>query len=418
MRQSQLFTKTLKRVPKEEVSESARLLLRAGFIDKLSAGIYTFLPLGLRVIEKIERIIDEEMRFLGAQRVLMPSLIPKKNWETTGRWRSFSALFKLKGKTKIEYALGSTHEEVIVPLVKKHVSSWKDLPIAVFQIQNKFRDELRTKSGILRTREFLMKDLYSFHTSEKELELFYEEVKNAYQRIFRKLKIASQTYLTLASGGTFSRYSHEYQTVTPAGEDTVYICQKCKVAINKELKERNFKCWRCQKGLSEEVKTIEVANIFKLKEKYTKPFDFRFTDRDGKKKLVTMGCYGIGLPRLMGAVVELHHDSLGIIWPFSIAPFDFHLIEVGTDARVRRETEKIYKSLQKAGHEVIYDDRRDIGIGEKFMDCDLMGIPWRIIVSQKTLEKEAVEIKKRGKKKLNFVKIKNLSQFLRKTIKC
>ncbi|MCD6177778.1 prolyl-tRNA synthetase [bacterium] len=412
MRQSQLFTKTLKKVPKDEVSKSAQLLLRAGFIDKLSAGVYTFLPLGLRVIEKIEKIIDEEMKSLGAQRILMPALVPKKNWETTGRWESFDALFKLKGKNKIEYALGATHEEVVVPLVRKHVSSWRDLPLAIFQIQDKFRDELRTKSGILRTREFLMKDLYSFHASQKDLDLFYEKVKKAYRRIFRKLKIDSKTYLTLASGGTFSKYSHEYQTVTPAGEDTIYICPKCRVAVNKELGSKNIKCWRCGRALSEGVKAIEIANIFKLKEKYTKAFDFRFTDKDGSRKLVMMGCYGIGLPRLMGAVVEIYHDDLGIIWPEPIAPFKFHLIQIGTNPQVQKEAEKVYKSLQKAGHEVIYDDRKNVGIGEKLMDCDLIGIPWRIIVSEKSLKKDAVEIKRRNRKKLSFVEIKKLNQYL------
>ncbi len=412
MRQSQLFVKTSKKTPRDETSKSAQLLLKAGFIDKLSAGVYVFLPLGLRVIQKIEKIIDKEMESLGAQRILMPALVPKKNWETTGRWKSFDALFKLKGKNRIEYALGATHEEVVVPLVKKYVSSWRDFPLAVFQIQDKFRDELRAKSGILRTREFLMKDLYSFHTSEEDLDRFYKKVQSAYQRIFRELKIASQTYLTLAPGGTFSKYSHEYQTVTPAGEDIVYVCPKCKVAINKELGEKNVKCWKCGKSLSKKVKAIEIANIFKLKEKYTKAFDFKFTDKNGEKKLVTMGCYGIGLARLMGTVIELHNDSFGMIWPSSIAPFEFHLIQVGDDEKVRREAEKIYESLQKSGREVIYDDRKDIGAGEKFMDCDLMGIPWRIVVSQKTLEKNAVEIKKRGNKKLTFVKIKSLNQFL------
>ncbi|MCD6549979.1 prolyl-tRNA synthetase [bacterium] len=414
MRQSQLFVKTSREFPKDEASKSAQFLLRAGFIDKLAAGIYTYLPLGLRVLEKIERIIDNEMKSIGAQRILMPSLIPKVNWQTTGRWNKFDALYKLKGKNKLEYALGATHEEVVVPLVKKHVSSWRDLPLAVFQIQNKFRNEFRAKSGILRTREFLMKDLYSFHRSEEELDKFYQKVQKAYNKIFKKVGILSKTYLTLAPGGTFSKYSHEYQTITSAGEDLVYFCPKCKVALNKELVVNGAKpkCWRCKRKLSEQYKSIEVANIFKLKEKYTKPFDFRFTDKDGKKKLVLMGCYGIGLGRLMGAVIEIWHDDFGIIWPKSIAPFEMHLIRIGESKGVKEKSEEIYRSLQKAGHEVIYDDRIQITPGEKFMDCDLIGIPLRIVVSEKTLKKNSVEIKKRNQKKLNFVKINHLLRYL------
>jgi len=413
MLQSQLFTRTIKELPKEEISRSAQLLVRGGFVNKVAAGVYTFLPLGLRVLNKIEKIISEEMESLSGQGILMPALIPKKNWQKSGRWENFDALFKLKGRGEIEYALGATHEEVVVPLVKEYVSSYKELPLAVFQIQNKFRNEVRTKSGLLRTREFLMKDLYSFHTSEKDLDSFYEKVKKSYIRIFKKLEIADKTYLTLASGGTFSKHSHEFQTITSVGEDTIYICPKCKVAVNKELVKGKVKCWQCGKELIKKEKAIETGNIFKLKERYTKSFDFKFIDKAGKEKLVIMGCYGIGLPRLMGAVVEIFHDKNGIIWPESIAPFKFHLVQVERNQRVKKAAENLYKSLQKAGQEVIYDDRQEKTPGEKFMDCDLIGIPYRIVVSEKSIKKDCFEIKERNQEKVKLVKLKEVSKFLK-----
>jgi len=409
MFQSKLFTKTVKEFPKEEVSKSTQFLIKAGFIDKLAAGVYTFLPLGLRVLDKIEGIITEEMKGVSGQKISMPALIPKKNWQQTGRWNNFESLFRIKGR-EVEYGLGATHEEVVVPLVKKYVSSYKDLPLAVFQIQDKFRNELRAKSGLLRTREFLMKDLYSFHASEEDLDAYYEKVKKAYLNILKRTEIAGETYLTLASGGTFSKYSHEYQTITSAGEDIIYICPKCKVAINKELVKGKAECWQCGKHLSEKNKAIEVANIFKLGDKYTEPFDFRFTDGKGQKKLVVMGCYGIGLPRLMGAVAEIYHDEKGLIWPESIAPFKFHLIPIG---KVKKTADKVYGSLQKEGQEVIYDDREDKNPGEKLVDCDLIGIPYRIIVSEKSLEKNCLEVKKRNQEKTKMVKLDKLNQLFK-----
>jgi len=414
MLQSKLFTKTIRDISKEELSESAKLLLRAGFVDKLTAGVYTFLPLGLKVLDKIEKIISDEMESIGGQRILMPGLIPKANWEKSGRWSSLGDnLFKLKGQSEMEYALGATHEEVVVPLMKNYISSYKDLPVAVFQIQNKFRNELRAKSGILRTREFLMKDLYSFHENEKDLDDYYEKVKKAYERIFKKTGIAKQTYLTLASGGTFSEFSHEFQTITPAGEDAIFICSKCQTAINKEIIGKTDKCWKCSKNLSQEQKSIEVGNIFKTKKRYTQPFDFKFTDKDGSKKLVMMGCYGIGLPRLMGAVVEILRDEKGIIWPKSIAPFKIHLISIESSAKVKKAAQNLYETLQKEKLEVIYDDRQTKSPGEKFADCDLIGIPLRIVVSEKTLKKNSIELKKRGEKEGKLIGLKSLVKFLK-----
>jgi prolyl-tRNA synthetase len=412
MLQSKLFTKTIKESPRDEESKAAQLLIRAGFIDKLASGVYTFLPLGLMTLDKIRKIISEEMESLSAQEILMPTLIPKKILEKTNRWKELDVLFKLEGRTGLKYALGATHEEVVVPLVKKQISSYKELPFAVFQIQNKFRDELRAKSGILRTREFLMKDLYSFHSSEEDLNEYYEKVKKSYFKIFKRLGIAEDTYLTLASGGTFSDYSHEFQTVTESGEDTIHTCLKCGIAVNKEIINENYSCPECGGKLSEGKRAIEVGNIFKLKERYTEPFNFKFTNKKGEKEFVTMGCYGIGLPRLIGAAVEISHDSKGIVWSKEMAPFSVHLIAL--EEGVKKESDKIYQTLQKNKVEVIYDDREEKNPGEKFADCDLIGIPYRIVVSKKTLDKKSVEVKKRNQEKKKLVKTKDLLSFLEK----
>jgi len=418
MRQSQLFTKTIREAPKDEKSINAKLLIRAGFIRKLIAGVYTFLPLGLRIQEKIEEIIKEEMNTVGGREILMPALHPKKNWEITGRWR-YPEMFKLKNRSGKDFSLGWTHEEIITPLVREFISSYKDLPLCVYQIQDKFRDELRVKSGLLRGLEFIMKDLYSFHRDEKDLDSYYEKMKKVYFKIFQRCGLGKQTFLTLASGGSFCKYSHEFQTVTPYGEDEIYLCQKCKLAINKEIiKEEKYQCHECKSKKLEIKKAIEVGNIFKLKDKFSKPFHLTFVDKDGKEKIVFMGCYGIGLGRLMGAIIEVHHDEKGIVWPKEVAPFQVHLIQIDPSPkfsegqRVKKTTEKLYQDLQKAGIEVLYDDRKDKTAGEKFADCDLIGIPWRIVISERTLKRNSVEVKERKKKETKLVKITRLSQFL------
>ncbi|MFH1657558.1 MAG: aminoacyl--tRNA ligase-related protein [bacterium] len=405
MRQSQLFTKTIKEAPKDELSINAQLLIRGGFIDKLSAGIYNLLPLGTLVLKKIENIIREEMNTIGGQEILMPSLIQKELWETTGRWK-VEEMFKLKSKQDKEYGLGWTHEEVITPLVQKFISSYKNFPVSVYQIQTKMRDETRAKSGILRGREFIMKDLYSFHTDTTDLDRYYETVKKAYFKIFNRCGLKKNSYLCLASGGTFSKFSHEFQTITPAGEDIIYICQKCGLAINREIKENFTVCPECGAQDYKEEKAIEIGNIFKLATKYTNPFNFEFTDKDGKKKMVVMGCYGIGLTRLIGTIAEVHHDEKGIIWPENVTPYKFHLLQLGNTPKVKKVAEKLYKDLSS---EVLFDDR-DKGPGEKFADCDLIGIPWRIVVSERTLEKDSVEIKKRDSQKSRLIKITRLAK--------
>jgi len=413
MRQSQLFTKTRKEAPKEEKSINAQLLIRAGFVDKLMAGVYSYLPLGFRVLKKIENIIREEMEKIGGQEVFLPALHPKENWLKTDRWDE-EEMFKLKSRSGKDWGLGWTHEEIITPLVKKFVNSYKDLPLSIYQIQDKFRDELRAKSGLLRGVEFIMKDLYSFHQNEEDLDKYYEKVKKAHFQIFKRCGLAEQTFLTLASGGTFSQYSHEFQTITPHGEDTIYLCPKCKLAINKEIiKEEGYKCWKCQNRELEIKKAIEVGNVFKLKDKFSRAFDLTFVDQEGERKLILMGCYGIGLPRLMGAIVEVHHDEKEICWPKEVSPFQIHLVQIENTKKVKQEAEKLYQNLQKQDIEVLYDDRKDKTAGEKFIDADLLGIPFRAVVSERTLREDCFEFKKRGKREIKLVKINQIEKYIK-----
>ncbi|MFH1451398.1 MAG: aminoacyl--tRNA ligase-related protein [bacterium] len=409
MKQSQLFYSTLKEAPKDEKSINAQLLIRAGFIEKVSAGIYNFLPLGLKVLNRIEKIIREEIEKVGGQEILMPALHPKEFWQKTGRWETFEDLYKLKDGDK-EFALGPTHEEIIVPLAKSLVKSYQDLPFYLFQIQTKFRREKRAKSGLLRAREFLMKDLYSFHASEGDLDDYYEIMKKTYAIIFQKVGLEKNTFLTYASGGSFAKYSHEFQTLTPAGEDLIYICDKCQMAINREIKEETPRCPACDSNSFHKEKAIEVGNIFKLKTRFSEPFKFEFIDKNGQAKPVLMGCYGIGLGRLMGTIVEIFHDDKGIAWPQSVSPFKIHLLAIGSEESFT-EAERIYRVLQEAGNEVLYDDRKKSG-GEKLVEADLIGLPIRIVVSDKSLKDKSVEVKKRSGTKITFIKTANLEREL------
>lgn len=406
MLQSRLFTKVQKTVPIEERSVNAQLLIRAGFIDKLMAGVYSFLPLGWRVLKKIENIIREEMNTIGGQEVFLPALHPRHLWEQTNRWY-YPEMFKFKNRSKKDFSLGWTHEEIITPLIQKFCSSYRDLPVYVYQIQDKFRDELRSKSGLLRGVEFLMKDLYSFHQDKEDLNNYYERVKNAYFKIFQRCGIEKKTYLTLASGGTFSKNSHEFQTLTLSGEDTIYLCLKCKLGINKEIiREEKFQCPQCGNKKLKIEKTIEVANIFSLKDKFSQSFDFFVKDETGEKKLILMGCYGIGLSRLIGTIVEVHHDEKGIIWPKKVSPFQIHLIELNNqNQKIKKTAQKLYQNLGKEKIEVLYDDRFDKSAGEKFVEADLIGIPLRIVISEKTLAKKSLEIKYRHQSQIKLIKL-------------
>lgn len=400
MKQSQLFTKTTKDAPKDEVSVNAQLLIRAGFIDKEMAGVYTILPLGLRTLNKIENIIREEINAIAGQEIFMPALQPKENWLKTGRWDSMDDLYKVKDASGREMALGPTHEEVVVPLMQRFINSYKDLPFAVYQFQNKFRMELRAKSGILRGREFIMKDLYSFHLDEEDLDNYYEKSKVAYFKIFERAGLRDVTHLTFASGGSFSKYSHEFQAITPAGEDIIYVCSKCGLAINKEIKNEVAECLECKNTNFIEEKAIEVGNIFKLMNKYTTPFGLTVKDEKGETKEILMGCYGIGLGRLMGTVVEVHHDEKGIIWPEAVAPFKVHLLSLNQDDRA----EVIYDALNEKGIEVLFDDR-DMNPGGKFADADLIGLPYQLIVSEKNLKNNKVEVKNRKTGAVEYISL-------------
>lgn len=411
MRQSELCTKTQKEISKEETSINAQFLLRGGFIDKLTSGVFSYLPLGLRVLNKIEAIVREEMNSLGAQEILMPALHPRENWDTTGRWDVVDVLFKLVGSGDKEYALGATHEEIVTPLLKKYIASYKDLPRAVYQIQTKFRNEARAKSGVLRGREFRMKDLYSFHKNQDDLDTYYEIVKDAYFRIYNRCGIGSLTYLTYASGGAFSKFSHEFQTLTSSGEDLIYICESCKVALNKEIiDEIGMFCPECKSPNVKEEKAIEVGNIFKLGTKFSEPFELNFQDEQDTTHPVIMGCYGIGPSRVMGTVVEVHNDERGILWPKEIAPFDVHLISLCKDEQ-KPQAELLYKQLSQKV-EVLFDDRIDVTAGTKFADSDLIGIPVRIVVSQKTLEKNSVEVKFRAESEAKLVSLDEIQNYI------
>ncbi len=414
MRQSKLFTKTQKDVSKDEASINAQLLLRGGFVDRLTAGVYSYLPLGLRVLNKIENIIREEMNTIGGQEILMPALHPRENWDTTGRWDIMDVLFKLNGAGEKEYALGATHEEIITPLMQKSITSYKELPTAVYQIQTKFRNEARAKSGILRGREFRMKDLYSFHTNQQDLDEYYEKVRIAYNRIYERCGLGSNTYYTYASGGAFSKFSHEFQTVTPAGEDHIYICEKCTVALNKEIvAEMGMQCPQCSEKSLREEKAIEVGNIFKLGTKFSDAFGFSFQDESDEAHPVIMGCYGIGPSRVMGTVIEVHHDEKGILWPKNVAPYAVHIVSLCREESDVEKANAIYAMLEGESVEVLYDDREGLRAGEKFADSDLLGIPVRLVVSPKTLEQNSVEVKLRSAAEATLVRIDELSVFLK-----
>jgi len=401
---SKLFGKTIKEAPKDETSVNAKLLIRAGFIRKEVAGVYNFLPLGLLVLNKISNIVREEMSKADGQEILMVSLQNKSNWEQTKRWNSFDALFKIKSRHNFEYALGPTHEEVLVPLVKNYIFSYKDLPLKLYQIQNKFRDETRSKAGLLRGREFLMKDMYSFHVDEKDLMNYYEIMKKVYKKVFDKLGM--EVVEAKASGGTFSEFSHEYQVVCERGEDEIVYCPGGDYAENTEIAQAK-EGQQCVLGHGplKRVKTIEVGNTFPLQDKFSKAFGLTFKDKKGKEKLVMMGCYGIGISRAMGSIVEVHHDEKGIVWPVSVAPFDVHLVVLGN---AKKQADKIYSELQRVGIDILYDDR-DATAGGKFADADLIGIPVRLVVSEKSGDK--VEFKKRSSDKTELL---SLSEVIKK----
>lgn len=416
MRQSQLFGKTVREAPSEEVAVNAKLLLRGGFVHKTMAGVYDYLPLGFRVLEKINTIIREEMNAIGGQELFLSAFQPRERWQKTGRWDTANdVMYQFKDNSGHELGLGWTHEEAIADIARSSIRSYKDLPLAVYQIQTKFRDEPRAKSGLVRGREFLMKDLYSFHKDEKDLGRFYKFADRAYQKIFKRLGITA--YVTEASGGTFTKeFTHEYQVISESGEDWIMYCSLCRFAQNKEvsnLREGEV-CPRCTQGKIQHARSIEVGNIFKLGTKFSEAFGLTFADALGVMRPVVMGSYGIGPGRALGTIVEISHDDRGIIWPDAVAPFLVHLVAlIGKEkhSRVRREAEKLYAHFLAKGIEVLYDDRGDNTAGEKFADADLIGIPWRVVVSVKTLQKKKLEVKRRLASKPSLMTLKD---FLKK----
>lgn len=408
MRQSQLFTKTKKNAPKDEVSKNAQLLIRAGFVRKEMAGVYSFLPLGLRVLTNIERIVREEMNAIGGQEIRMATLHPADPWKKTGGWDTIDVLFKLNSRTENEYAIGQSEEEIATPIVQEYALSYRDFPIAVYQIGQKYRDELRAKSGIMRGREFGMKDMYSFHTSQADFERFYEVVKKSYLNIYERVGLRAK--VTEASGGGFSqKISYEFMVLTDAGEDNIFYCDVCEYCVNQEIATigAGDTCPKCQKETLQRAKASEVGNVFDLGQKYANDFNFTYVDEAGVRQQPIMGCYGMGITRLMGVIVEALSDDVGMVWPEAVAPFRVHLLSLGADEQAL----EIYTRLTNAGIEVLYDDRT-VSAGVKFMESDLMGMPYRVVVGKNALVSGLAEVKKRTEQRGQEVPFEQLTSFL------
>jgi len=409
---SKIFGKTKKEVKKYE-AKNQEILTKAGFIDQVGAGIYTLLPLGKSVLLKIENIIREEMNSIGAQEIEMPLLHPKALWEQTQRWETVDVLFKTKSQTGQEYGLAPTHEEIVTPLVKKYINSAKDLPLSLYHITTKFRDEPRPKSGILRGREFRMKDLYSFHKDKEDLNRFYQKVIEVYLKIFQRCGL-KEVKITEASGGSFTKkFSHEFNILTKAGEVDLIYCSDCSFAQNEEInmKKQYKTCPKC-KNFLKKGKAIELGNIFDLGERFSKEFDLKFIDKNGQEKYIIMGCYGIGTTRLIGTIVEVYNDEKGIIWPKEVAPYQVHLLGLNLEEKkVKERCYNYYERLKNQGISVLFDDREEVFAGEKLTDADLIGIPYRLVISKKTAEK--VEIKKRNEIKSKIIYLEQAIKLLK-----
>jgi prolyl-tRNA synthetase len=406
MRQRELFTKTRKTAPKDEVSKNAQLLIRAGYIHKEMAGVYAYLPLGLRVVEKIKQIVREEMNDVGGQEIIMTALQRKELWEKTDRWddQKVDVWFKSQLKSGGEVGFGWSHEEPITEMMQSFISSYRDLPISTYQFQTKLRNELRAKSGIMRGREFVMKDMYTYTADEKEHKKIYDAITKAYLRVFERCGLGDKTYFTFASGGAFTQFSHEFQTVSDAGEDTIYIDRKKKLAVNEEvLNDEVLKEVGLLRDDLEKVASIEVGNIFSFGGAKSEQLGLYFKDESGASKPVILGSYGIGITRLMGTVVEVFADDKGIVWPKEISPFGAHLISItGGNTEITAEADRLYEMFGENNIDVLYDDR-DLRAGEKFNDSDLIGIPVRLVISEKTIAAGGVEVIERSSGKSKFV---------------
>ncbi len=411
MKQSRLFTKTRKEVPTDEVSKNAQLLIRAGYIHKEMAGVYSSLPLGMKVLEKIESVVREEMNAIGGQEIRMATLHPSEPWKQTGAWDSVDVVFKILSRTEKEYTVGQSEEEIVTPIAQEYIKSYKDLPIAIYQIGQKYRDELRAKSGVMRGREFTMKDMYSFHETQEDFDGFYELAKSAYLKVYERLGLIAKA--TEASGGAFTKkLSYEFMVLTDAGEDDILYCDACSYCVNAEISEQKEgeACTRCEGGKLSRAKASEVGNIFDLGTKYAEDFSFTYKDKEGNDKHPIMGCFGIGITRLMGVIAETFNDEKGLVWPESVAPFRIHLVELsGGDTELKDEVDGLYNTFKENGIDVLYDDR-DVRAGEKFNDSDLLGLPFRVVVSKKTKEEGKYEVVERKTGNTMFLTEEELHQ--------
>jgi prolyl-tRNA synthetase len=407
MKMSKMMFEPQKNAPKTADTVNHRLLVQAGFVRQLMAGVYTYLPLGLRVLNKISQIVREEMDKIDGQEVLMPMLQPAANWKKTGGWDSIDVLFKVKSRTKKDYALGQSQEEVVTPLMSEFIKSYRDLPASVYHIQWKFRDELRSKSGILRGREFLMKDMYSWHETEDDFQDYYKKVRQAYIKVFERLGLVAK--VTEASGGNFTdKISYEFMVITDAGEDDILYCPSCEFCINTEIAKVKVgdSCSNCGKEKLLKARASEVGNVFDLGQKYAKDFDLMYTNEKGERKYPVMGCYGIGISRTMGVLVERFNDEKGILWPKAVAPFRVQLINLGDEELAK----KLYIKLQETT-EVLWDDR-DVSAGAKFAGADLIGCPVRVVISQKSLQAGGVEVKNRSEEKTKIMTTEELLKII------
>ncbi len=411
MKMSRLVSTPEKQPPANADTMNHKLLVQAGFVRQLMAGVYTYLPLGLRVLRKLENIIREEMDAIGGEEILMPILHPAEIWKKTGGWDSIDVLFKVKSRTERDYALGQSQEEVVTPTMKEFIKSYRDLPRVPYHIQWKFRDELRSKSGIMRGREFLMKDMYSFHLDQNDFDRFYAIAKKAYIKIFERMGLTAK--VTEASGGAFSeKISYEFEVLTSAGEVNILYCDKCEFCVNVDdinTHKLGDKCPKCGESELKDSVAAEVGNVFDLGQKYSKAFDLKVANDKGELIYPIMGCYGIGISRTMGVIVEKFNDEKGILWPAEVAPFTVHLLNL----KNTEEAARIYEKLNKSGIETIWDDR-DVSLGQKFAEADLIGCPFRVAVTEKSLAAGGLEVKLRSSSEVEIMSLEKFIEYLKK----
>jgi prolyl-tRNA synthetase len=418
MRLSQLFTKTSKTAPSDETAKNAILLIQAGFIYKVMAGVYAYTPLGLKVLENIKQIVREEMNAVNGQELIMTNLQKRETWDITTRWSDdvVDVWFKTKLKDDTELGLAWSHEEAIMEMMQQYVKSYKDLPTSVYQFQTKLRNELRAKSGIMRGREFVMKDMYSLHNSAEDLDAYYAEVTEAYKRVYDRLGIGEDTFVTFASGGAFTKFSHEFQTICDAGEDVLYVHREKNIAVNEEVLDEAVKELGIDKSELEKVKSAEVGNIFNFGTEKSETMNIYVADKEGKQQPIYLASYGIGITRVMGVIAEKFADERGLVWPEAIAPAKVYLAQLGNETEVAKAAEELYNTLTSQGISVLYDEREEARPGEKFADADLMGIPYRVVISVKTVAASSYEVKRRTSADTELVNQTQLIKLLSSSI--